>query len=88
MSPAVPEGGVPRRLYALVDCSALHVSRERSSDPALVGRPVAVLSNNDGCVIARSQEVKDAGVRMGEPFFKAPDRLSSMNAEVFSSNYY
>ncbi len=74
-------------LYALVDCSAFYVSCERVFDPALEGVPVAVLSNNDGCVIARSQEVKDAGVRMGEPFFKARERLAGMDARVFSSNY-
>ncbi len=75
------------RLYALVDCSAFYVSCERVFDPSLEGVPVAVLSNNDGCVIARSQEVKDAGVRMGEPFFKARERLAGMGARVFSSNY-
>ena len=78
---------VPRRLFALVDCSAFYVSCERVFDPSLEGVPVAVLSNNDGCVIARSQEVKDAGVKMGEPFFKARDRLEAMGARVFSSNY-
>ncbi len=77
----------PRRLVALVDCSAFYVSCERVFDPSLVGVPVAVLSNNDGCVIARSQEVKDAGVRMGEPFFKCRRQLADMGATVFSSNY-
>lgn len=77
----------PRRLVALVDCSAFYCSCERVFDPSLVGVPVAVLSNNDGCVIARSQEVKDAGVRMGAPFFKVKDDLSAAGAEVLSSNY-
>ena len=77
----------PRRLVALVDCSAFYVSCERVFDPSLIGVPVAVLSNNDGCVIARSQEVKDAGVRMGEPFFKCRRDLADMGARVFSSNY-
>ena len=69
------------------DGSAFYVSCERVFDPALEGVPVAVLSNNDGCVIARSQEVKEAGVKMGEPFFKCRDRLAAMGARVFSSNY-
>ena len=77
----------PRRLVALVDCSAFYVSCERVFDPSLEGVPVAVLSNNDGCVIARSQEVKDAGIRMGAPFFKHRRELADMGARVFSSNY-
>lgn len=88
MAIPVPEPApAPRRLVALVDCSAFYVSCERVFDPSLVGVPVAVLSNNDGCVIARSQEVKDAGVRMGEPFFKCRRQLADMGATVFSSNY-
>ncbi len=78
---------VPRRLVALVDCSAFYVSCERVFDPSLEGVPVAVLSNNDGCVIARSQEVKDAGVKMGESFFKCRARLAEVGAVVYSSNY-
>ena len=77
----------PRRLYALVDCSAFYCSCERVFDPSLEGVPVAVLSNNDGCVIARSQEVKDGGVKMGAPFFKVRGELAEMGARVFSSNY-
>ncbi|HIG73765.1 MAG TPA: Y-family DNA polymerase [Bacteroidetes bacterium] len=77
----------PRRLVGLVDCSAFYCSCERVFDPRLEGVPVAVLSNNDGCVIARSQGVKDAGVAMGEPFFKARARLREIGAAVLSSNY-
>ncbi len=76
-----------RPLVALVDCSAFYCSCERVFDPRLERVPVAVLSNNDGCVIARSDEVKAAGVRMGEPFFKARERLAGIGAAVFSSNY-
>lgn len=75
------------RLVALVDASAFYVACERVFDPRLEGRPVAILSNNDGCVIARSPEVRDAGVAMGEPFFKARARLAALGAHVFSSNY-
>ena len=77
----------PRRLVALVDCSAFYCSCERVFDPGLEGVPVAVLSNNDGCVIARSQEVKDLGVPMGAPFFKVRDELAAAGAVVLSSNY-
>ena len=77
----------PRRLVALVDCSAFYVSCERVFDPSLVGAPVAVLSNNDGCVIARSDEVKAMGVPMGAPYFKVRAQLEGAGVRVFSSNY-
>ena len=77
----------PRRLVALVDCSAFYCSCERVFDPSLVGVPVAVLSNNDGCVIARSQEVRALGVPMGAPFFKHRRQLEDAGVRVFSSNY-
>ena len=77
----------PRRLFALVDCSAFYCSCERVFDPSLEGVPVAVLSNNDGCIIARSQEVKDLGIPMGAPFFKHRDELEAAGVRVFSSNY-
>ena len=77
----------PRRLFALVDCSAFYCSCERVFDPSLDGVPVAVLSNNDGCIIARSQEVKDLGIPMGAPFFKHKAELADKGVRVFSSNY-
>lgn len=58
---------------ALVDVNNFYVSCERVFDPKLVGRPVVVLSNNDGCVVARSQEAKDLGITTGAPFFKVKD---------------
>ena len=73
--------------YALVDCQNFYASCERVFDPSLRDRPVAVLSNNDGCIIARSEEVKAAGVPMGAPYFKWEEDLSEMNAAVLSSNY-
>lgn len=72
---------------ALVDCQNFYCSCERVFDPSLRHRPVAVLSNNDGCVIARSEEVKEAGVEMGAPYFEAEGLLRYIGAEVFSSNY-
>ena len=77
----------PERLVALVDCSAFYCSCERVFDPSLESVPVAVLSNNDGCIIARSQEVKDLGVPMGAPFFKHREALAAAGVRVFSSNY-
>lgn len=56
--------------FALVDCNNFYASCERLFQPRLRGRPVVVLSNNDGCVIARSNEAKAAGVAMGAPLFK------------------
>ncbi len=75
------------RWFALVDCNNFYVSCERLFRPDLEERPVAVLSNNDGCVVARSNEVKAMGIPMGEPFFHCRDKLEAHNATVFSSNY-
>jgi DNA polymerase V len=74
-------------VFALVDCENFYVSCERVFDPSLREHPVAVLSNNDGCVIARSEEVKAAGVPMGAPAFKWEEELEEMGATVLSSNY-
>ena len=74
-------------LFALVDCDNFYCSCERVFDPSLKNKPVAVLSNNDGCIIARSQEVKDFGIKMGDPFYKVSKFLKAHNTSVFSSNY-
>jgi DNA polymerase V len=74
-------------VFALVDCENFYASCERVFDPALRDRPVAVLSNNDGCVIARSEEVKAAGIPMGAPVFKWREDLQEIGAAVLSSNY-
>ena len=57
-------------MYALVDCNNFFVSCERAFQPELEGKPVVVLSNNDGCVVARSNESKAMGIKMGTPFFQ------------------
>ncbi len=72
---------------ALVDCNNFFVSCERVFRPELKGRPVVVLSNNDGCVISRSSEVKALGIQMGEPYFKIQKILHQFNIAVFSSNF-
>lgn len=72
---------------ALVDCDSFYVSCERLFDPSLAGRPVVVLSNNDGCVIARSQEAKDLQIPMGAPGFQLAAKVRQHGVAVFSSNY-
>ncbi len=74
-------------MIALVDCNNFYVSCERVFDPRLCGVPVVVLSNNDGCVIARSNEAKALGIPMGTPFFKVRDLVRRHGVRVFSSNY-
>lgn len=73
--------------FALVDCNNFYVSCERVFDPRLEGRAVIVLSNNDGCVVARSQEAKQLGIPMGEPFFKIRELCARRKIAVYSSNY-
>lgn len=72
---------------ALIDANNFYVSCERVFNPKLRNRPVVVLSNNDGCVIARSNEAKALGIKMGEPIFKIRDLLKENQVEVWSSNY-
>ncbi|MDO5745839.1 MAG: Y-family DNA polymerase [Micrococcaceae bacterium] len=72
---------------ALVDVNNFYVSCERVFDPSLVGRPVVVLSNNDGCVVARSQEAKNLGITTGAPFFQVKQFVQSHGMVVRSSNY-
>ncbi|WP_413676445.1 translesion error-prone DNA polymerase V subunit UmuC [Pantoea dispersa] len=74
-------------MFALVDVNSFYASCETVFRPDLRGRPVVVLSNNDGCVIARSAEAKKIGIKMGDPFFKMKDELRRHRVQVFSSNY-
>ncbi len=73
--------------FALIDANNFYASCEKVFRPDLRGRPVIVLSNNDGCVIARSAEVKAMGIKMGVPYFKIKDQLKQAGVVVFSSNY-
>ena len=75
------------RKLALVDCNSFYVSCERLFNPKIRKKPVVVLSNNDGCIISRSNEAKALGIKMGEPYFKAKDIIIRNKVEVFSSNY-
>lgn len=74
-------------MVALIDCNNFYVSCERVFNPWLNNKPVVVLSNNDGCVIARSDEVKKLGITMGEPRFQLETTFKEHNIQVFSSNY-
>ncbi|GEC78081.1 Y-family DNA polymerase [Flavobacterium aquatile] len=74
-------------MYALVDCNNFYASCERVFQPQFIGKPVVILSNNDGCVISRSNEAKDLGIPMGAPEFKIRELLKEKNIKVFSSNY-
>ena len=74
-------------MYALADCNNFFASCERVFRPDLNGKPVVVLSNNDGCAIARSNEAKALGIKMGDPFFKIRDIVERNHVAVFSSNF-
>lgn len=74
-------------MYALVDCNNFYVSCERVFQPQYNGKPVVVLSYNDGCIISRSYEAKEIGIPMGAPEFKVRDAIKQHNIKVFSSNY-
>ncbi|KAA5545787.1 Y-family DNA polymerase [Adhaeribacter rhizoryzae] len=74
-------------MLALIDCNNFFVSCERIFEPGLKHKPVVVLSNNDGCIISRSQEAKDLGIKMGEPLFKARPVIEQAGVRVFSSNF-
>jgi len=75
------------RTFAIVDCNNFFVSCERVFRPDLKNVPLVVLSNNDGCVVARSQEVKDLGIKMAVPVFKIQNEIKRHGIQLFSSNY-
>src|ERR1039457_6043773 len=76
-----------KTMIGLVDCNNFYASCERLFRPELRGKPVIVLSNNDGCVIARSNEVKALGIKMGVPAFEIKELIKQHGIFVFSSNY-
>lgn len=73
--------------FGLVDCNNFYVSAERVFQPSLIGRPVIVLSNNDGCAVARSDEAKALGIAMGQPFFEIKHLVDEVGLVALSSNY-
>ena len=74
-------------MIALADCNNFYASCERVFNPGLKDKPIVVLSNNDGCIIARSNEAKVLGIKMGEPVFKVRDIIDNNNIYVFSTNF-
>ncbi|HQI80711.1 MAG TPA: SOS mutagenesis and repair protein UmuC, partial [Deltaproteobacteria bacterium] len=75
------------KVFALVDCNNFYASCERVFNPSIARRPVVVLSNNDGCVIARSNEAKALGIAMGQPLFRCRDIVARHGVRVLSSNF-
>ncbi len=75
-------------MFGLCDCNNFFVSCERVFDPSLEQRPVVVLSNNDGCVVSRSNEAKQLGIKMGQPLYQIRDYIKRYNVAVRSSNYH
>lgn len=73
-----------KRVYALIDCNSFYCSCERIFRPELATVPIVVLSNNDGCVIARTREAKQLGIAMGAPFFEIRDQLRQQGVKAFS----
>ncbi len=74
-------------MYALIDCNNFYASCERLFRPDLADKPIIILSNNDGCVIARSNEAKALGFKMGDPYFQVRGLCKQHQVHVFSSNY-
>jgi DNA polymerase V len=75
------------KIYALVDCNTFYASCEKVFRPDLKNRPVVVLSNNDGCIVALSPEAKQIGIRRGVPLFQVEELIKKYQVAVFSSNY-
>ena len=75
------------QVFSLIDCNNFYASCERVFNPSLVAKPIVVLSNNDGCIVARSNEAKKLGIPMGAPFFKYKKLIEANRVNVFSSNY-
>jgi DNA polymerase V len=76
-----------KKVFALIDCNNFYVSCERVFHAAIQNKPVVVLSNNDGCIVARSNESKKLGVKMGQPIFQIEELIKKHKIQVFSSNY-
>ena len=74
-------------MYGIIDCDNCYVSCERVFRPDLKDKPVVVLSNNDGCVVARSNEAKKMGIKAGTPYFQLAEQFPNQKIVVFSSNY-
>ena len=76
-----------KQIFALVDCNSFYCSCEKLFRPELEGKPVGVLSNNDGCFVSRTKELKELGVKMAQPYFQVKDLCEKHNVAVFSANF-
>ena len=74
-------------MYGIIDCDNCYCSAEKVFRPDLEGKPIVVLSNNDGCVVARSNEAKKLGIKAGTPYFQLAQQFPNEKIAVFSSNY-
>lgn len=83
----MPKVKISENIYALVDCNSFFCSCEQLFRPDLIGRPVGVLSSNDGCFVSRTKELKALGVKMGAPYFLVKELCERENVQVFSSNF-
>ena len=75
-------------MKAIVDCNSFYAACERLFKPSLHGKPVVVLSNNDGCIVSRTDEAKELGIRMAEPYYQNKLAIERNKVAVFSSNYH
>ncbi len=75
-------------MKAIIDCNSFYAACERVFKPSLHGKPVVVLSNNDGCIVSRTDEAKALGVKMAGPYYEAKEIIEQHKVAVFSSNYY
>ena len=74
-------------MFGIVDCNNFYASCQRVFEPHLTGKPVVILSNNDGCVIARSNEAKALGIKMGAPAFECEKLFRENHVHIYSSNF-
>ena len=75
-------------MKAIVDCNSFYAACERLFQPSLHGKPVVVVSNDDGCIVSRSDEAKALGIKMAGPYYQHKKEIEKNNIAVFSSNYY
>ena len=75
-------------MQAIIDCNSFYCSCERLFAPTLQNAPIVVLSNNDGCIVSRSDEAKKLGIAMAAPYFQEAERIKKFGVHTFSSNYH
>ena len=76
-----------KKIYLLVDCNSFYCSCEQIFTPGLKNNPIVVLSNNDGCIVSMTKDLKVLGIKTGAPLFQVESKLKKANTKIFSSNY-